>query len=48
VGRGTIAKILKEAGIDPAPDRQKRTTWKEFLRTLWGAKSPSRGWAGVD
>jgi hypothetical protein len=33
VGRGTIAKILKEAGIDPAPDRQKRTTWKEFLRT---------------
>jgi putative transposase len=33
VGRGTIAKILKEAGIGPAPDRQKRTTWKEFLRT---------------
>jgi hypothetical protein len=33
VGRGAIAKILKEAGIDPAPDRQKRTTWKEFLRT---------------
>jgi putative transposase len=33
VGRGTIAKILKEAGIDPAPDRQKQTTWKKFLRT---------------
>jgi transposase InsO family protein len=33
VGRGAIAKILKEAGIEPAPDRQKRTTWKEFLRT---------------
>ena len=33
MGRGTIAKILKEAGIDPAPDRRKRTTWKEFLRS---------------
>ena len=33
VSRGTIAKILKEAAIDPAPDRQRKTTWKEFLRT---------------
>jgi putative transposase len=35
VGRGTIANVLKEPGVDPAPDRQKRTTWKEFLRTHW-------------
>ena len=21
--------------MNPAPDRQKRTTWKEFLRTHW-------------
>jgi hypothetical protein len=35
IGRGTIAKVLKEAGVDSAPDRQKRTTWKEFLRTHW-------------
>jgi transposase InsO family protein len=35
IGRGTIAKVLQEAGVDPAPDRQKRTTWKEFLRTHW-------------
>jgi putative transposase len=35
MGRGTIAKVLKEAGVDPAPDRQKRSTWKEFLRTHW-------------
>jgi hypothetical protein len=34
IGRGTIAKVLQAAGVDPAPDRQKRTTWKEFLRTL--------------
>jgi len=35
IGRGTIAKVLQEAGVDPAPARQKRTTWKEFLRTHW-------------
>jgi len=35
VGRGTIAKILKEAGVDTAPDRQRKTTWKEFLRSHW-------------
>jgi hypothetical protein len=35
IGRGTIAKVLKEAGVDPAPDRQKGTTWKEFLRNHW-------------
>ena len=27
VGRTTIANILKENGIDPAPERGKRTTW---------------------
>ncbi|HWH71538.1 MAG TPA: hypothetical protein VNT26_19330, partial [Candidatus Sulfotelmatobacter sp.] len=35
IGRGTIAKVLKEAGLEPAPERQKKTTWKEFLRTHW-------------
>jgi hypothetical protein len=35
IGRGTIAKVLKEAGMDPAPERQKKTTWKEFLRAHW-------------
>jgi len=35
IGRGTIAKILQDAGVDPAADRQKRTTWREFLRTQW-------------
>ena len=33
VGRSTIAKVLREAGLDPAPERQKPTTWKEFLRS---------------
>lgn len=35
VGRGTIAKVLREAGVEPAPDRRKGMTWKEFLRTHW-------------
>jgi hypothetical protein len=26
-------KVLKEAGLDPAPERQKMTSWKEFLRS---------------
>jgi len=35
VGRGSIATILKQHGIDPAPERLKRTTWQEFLKTHW-------------
>jgi len=32
VGRGTIAKGLKAAGMEPAPQRRKGLTWKEFLQ----------------
>jgi transposase InsO family protein len=35
VGRGTIAAILKQHGIEPAPERRKRTTWQEFLKAHW-------------
>jgi transposase InsO family protein len=35
VGRGTIATILKQHGIEPAPERRKRTTWREFLSAHW-------------
>ena len=35
VGRGTIANILREHGLDPAPDRAKKTTWTDFLKTHW-------------
>jgi transposase InsO family protein len=31
VGRGTIANILKEHGLEPAPERERKTTGKEFL-----------------
>ena len=35
IGRGTIADILKKAGMEPAPERERKTTWAEFLRTHW-------------
>jgi putative transposase len=35
VGRGTIAEILARHGIEPAPERERKTTWKEFLRQHW-------------
>jgi putative transposase len=31
VARATIANILKENGLEPAPERERKTTWKEFL-----------------
>jgi putative transposase len=31
VARSTIANILKEHGLEPAPERHRKTTWKEFL-----------------
>jgi transposase InsO family protein len=35
LGRGTIANILKKHGIEPAPERMRKTTWKEFLTRHW-------------
>jgi putative transposase len=37
LARTTIRSILKEHGIDPVPERSKRTTWKAFLRAHWPA-----------
>jgi len=31
----TVRNILKANGIEPAPDRRKRTTWRQFLRSNW-------------
>jgi putative transposase len=31
----TIAEILKRHGIEPAPERSRKTTWKEFLTQHW-------------
>jgi transposase InsO family protein len=35
VGRGTIANVLRRNGIEPAPERSKRTTWSTFLKAHW-------------
>ena len=35
VARGTIANVLKEHGLEPAPERNRKTTWKEFLSRHW-------------
>ena len=35
LARGTIANILKMHGLEPAPGRSRKTTWKEFLLRHW-------------
>lgn len=35
LARSTIAEILKGHGMDPAPERNRKTTWKEFLTRHW-------------
>ena len=35
LAHNTIAKILKQHGIEPAPERSRKTTWKEFLSRHW-------------
>jgi putative transposase len=35
LARNTIANILKRHGIEPAPERSRKTTWKEFLNRHW-------------
>ena len=35
IGRTTIAEILRRHGMEPAPERSRKTTWKEFLSRHW-------------
>ena len=35
LARDTVANILKRNGIEPAPERSRKTTWKEFLAQHW-------------
>jgi len=35
IARSTIAQILERHGIEPAPERSRKTTWKEFLSRHW-------------
>ena len=36
ISRSTVAKILAENGIEPAPERRKRIPWKTFLAAHLG------------
>jgi HTH-like domain len=33
--RGTVANILREHGMEPSPERNRKTTWMEFLARHW-------------
>src|SRR5437773_5104200 len=35
LARSMIAEILDRRGIEPAPERSRKTTWKEFLSRHW-------------
>ncbi len=35
VAHNTIKKVLKDNGIEPAPERSRKTTWSQFLRSHW-------------
>jgi hypothetical protein len=35
VGRGTIANLLREHGMEPAPERDRHTRWSTFIKAHW-------------
>src|SRR5215471_16843933 len=35
IGRSTVERILRDSGIEPAPQRGERTSWGTFLATHW-------------
>ena len=37
IGRNTIKRILKENGIEPAPEARQGMPWDTFLKAHWGA-----------
>ena len=35
ISRATVASVLREHGIEPAPDRGRRMSWSTFLNAHW-------------
>ena len=35
IARNTVKRILQDRGIEPAPERSRRTPWKTFLQAHW-------------
>src|SRR5512145_2639239 len=40
LSRSTVANILAEAGVEPAPERIHKRTWKQFLCSQWETLTP--------
>ena len=41
IARNTVKRILRDHGIDPAPERTLRMPWKTFLQAHWEAWRPA-------
>lgn len=42
LARSTVERILTAHGSTPAPERERRTTWKDFLAAHWaGSPQPT-------
>ncbi len=39
IAPNTVKNILKRHGIEPAPERQQRTSWRTFLKAHWDVMS---------
>ena len=37
LGRNTVKRILLERGVEPAPERRRRSSWKTFIKAHWEA-----------
>lgn len=37
IARTTVARVLRDRGLEPAPERRRRTSWREFLEAHWEA-----------
>jgi len=35
IGRTTVANLLAQAGIEPSPERNRKRTWAQFLKSHW-------------
>jgi hypothetical protein len=35
IGRTTVADMLRQVGIEPAPERHRKRTWGQFLQSHW-------------
>ena len=35
IGRTRVATLLAQAGIEPAPERNRKRSWAHFLKSHW-------------